>query len=540
MHEQFGYCLKAYSDRLTLTIVSRPEEDHTEISDGETEIFYAASFCPEETAVRVECNVYGNLDMWLAMIREGKVKAMNAESDLTEIRRVFPVVQEIFNLEMFAHIYKTKGLQFRQLIPSGREKEYFTLQKDELPENITGDDAVIRTRIHKLPNEEMLLEIDVALYHGKRHARMLVSEDYVYSEEPLELSYLFYLESIVTGESIESDVAVFSERYPSFGLSEYWKNDGRNILLPLLSGNYHKGTELLSKSGCVGAAAYRNLRELYRNPVEYSDVKSFLGVPVSIARKVSLEELKTVRGLFAKLSEIWNYDRSFLDVPAFTCTMLCFIAENNIPHREQHREGWDLISDFSDDQVKGIIRYLASGRVEDYELFRDYLFICRRLHEFPGGLTPRNLTWAHDTAVEMDKEQANEKLAEQFRLRVSEPSYTELITEAEPDVKVFEKDLYMIIAPKEMGDLFRESAGMHNCVRIYAGQVAAGATKIYMMRRRRNLEASFVTIQVTGNRIVQVKAAYNKPADADAQNFILKWAAIKELRIDTSDIRRTA
>lgn len=137
------------------------------------------------------------------MIREGKVKAMNAEGDLTEIRKVFPVVQEIFNMEMFAHIYKTKGLRFKQLIPSGQEKEYFTLQKEVLPENITGDDAAILTRIHKLPDGEMLLEIDVALYHGKRHARMLISEDYVYSEELLELSYLFYLESIVTGESTD-------------------------------------------------------------------------------------------------------------------------------------------------------------------------------------------------------------------------------------------------------------------------------------------------------------------------------------------------
>lgn len=61
-----------------------------------------------------------------------------------------------------------------------------------------------------------------------------------------------------------------------------------------------------------------------------------------------------------------------------------------------------------------------------------------------------------------------------------------------------------------------------------------------MMRKRQIPDTSFVTIQVDGNRIVQVKAAYNKPANTDAQNFILKWAVIKELRIDTSDIRRTA
>lgn len=61
MHEQFGYCLKAYSDRLTLTIVSKPEEDHTGRSDGETEILYAASFCLEETTLMLNAIYMGIL-----------------------------------------------------------------------------------------------------------------------------------------------------------------------------------------------------------------------------------------------------------------------------------------------------------------------------------------------------------------------------------------------------------------------------------------------------------------------------------------------
>lgn len=434
MCEQFAYYLKAYADRMTLTIVSSSAEDHTGISDGETEILYVASFFSREKVIYVECNVYGNLDMWLAMIREGKVRHIGVEENLQEIRKVFPVVQEVFNLEMFAHIYRTKGLKFNPMIQLGQEKEYFTLQKEKLPEDITGDDAVIRTRLHKLPDENLLLEIDVALYHGKRHAQLLISEDYVYSEELLELSYMFYLEDIVVGESTEADINAFSQRYPSSGLAEYWKNNGRNILLPLLSSNYHKGIELLSKSGCVGEA----------------------------------------------------------------------------------------------------------GKVEDYELFKDYLHICSLINEYPGGLTPRNLTWSHDIALEMVRETENKKHADEFRFQVLESSYTELITESGPDSHFFENDQYMIMAPKRIEDLVQESIGMHNCVRIYSVRVASGDTKIYMMGRRQNPDVSFVTIQVDGNRIVQVKAAYSKLADEDAQSFIRKWASIKKLRIDTSDIRRTA
>lgn len=65
--------------------------------DEEMEILYAASFRSGEKGIHVDCNVYGNLDMWLALIREGKVRTINAEDDLTEIREVFPVVQEILS-----------------------------------------------------------------------------------------------------------------------------------------------------------------------------------------------------------------------------------------------------------------------------------------------------------------------------------------------------------------------------------------------------------------------------------------------------------
>lgn len=85
---------------------------------------------------------------------------------------------------MFAHINKTKGLKFNQLISPRQDKEYFTLQYNRHLENITGDNAVVQTRMHKLPDEKMVLEIDIALYHGKRYAQMFISENYVYSEKP--------------------------------------------------------------------------------------------------------------------------------------------------------------------------------------------------------------------------------------------------------------------------------------------------------------------------------------------------------------------
>ena len=533
MSDPYYYHLKANKDRLTLMIESPAEKNIKEI-------LYSVSFFSKEKEIRVGCNLYGSLDMWLNMIREEEVKAVNPENNLEEIRKVFPVVQEIFSLEMFAHIYKTKGLHFKPVIESGAEKEYLTLHRDLLSQNITGNDVVIRTKLHKLTDKNLILEIDVALFHGKRHVQILISEDYIYSAEALELSYLFYMENIVVGESTEADITEFSERYPSFGLSEYWKNGGRNILLPLLSGNYHKGIELLSKSGCCGAAAYQNLPELYRHPAEYTDVRSFLGIPVSVVRKCSLEHLMKVDGLFTKIAEIWDYDKSMLDVPIYTVPMLRFIKENDISHRIQPDSRRTLIDAFSEGQVKKIIQYLAANPVLDYDMFQGYLHICSLIHEYPAGMTPGNLPRAFDIAVRMYQGLENRRLAETFRMRVSELSYTELTTETGLDSRLFEKDQYMIIAPGSLEDLARESTIMHNCVCFYSEQVVRGVTKIYLLRKRQNPSIPFVTIQVDADRVVQVKAAYNRPAGAEIQLFIRKWAAIKGLRIDTEDIGRTA
>ncbi len=533
MSDIYYYHLKAYKDRLTLAIES-PAEKNTK------EILYSVSFFPEEKEIRIGCNLYGSLDMWLNMIREGEIRAVNAEDDLAEIRKVFPVVQEIFSLEMFAYIYKTKGLHFKPLIESGKEKEYLTLHREILSQNITGNDAVIRTKLHKLPDKNLILEIDVALFHGKRHVQILISEDFTYSVEALELSFLFYLERIVVGESTEADIMEFSRCYPSFGLSEYWKNGGQNILLPLLSGNYHKGIELLSKSGCCGTAAYKNLPELYRNPAEYTDVRSFLGVPVSVVRKISLEHLKKVDGLFTKIAEIWDYNRSILDVPAYTVPMFRFIKENDISHRMQPDSRRTPFHAFSEEQVVKIIRYLAADPLLDYEMFRGYLHICSLIHAYPAGMTPGNLPRAFDVAVRMYRELENRRLSEDFRMRVSEFSYAELTTETGPDRMLFEEDQYMIIAPGNLEDLARESTIMHNCVCFYSERIVRGVTKIYLLRKRKNPSIPFVTIQVDADRVVQVKTAYNRLADAEIQLFIRKWAAIKGLLIDTEDIGRTA
>ena len=154
-------------------------------------------------------------------------------------------------------------------------------------------------------------------------------------------------------------------------------------------------------------------------------------------------------------------------------------------------------------------------------------------------MTPANLKQAHDMAVDIKTDMENHKMAEAFRRQVSSPEYLELTTNTETDKEIFGKDPYVVKAPSVPRELVEESAAMHHCVRMYADLVAKGATKIFFLRQRKQQSVPFVTIEVNGKRVIQVKAAYNKKADIRAQRFVRKWAAVKGLQITTPDMRES-
>lgn len=543
--QDYFYLLEAEGDHLSFHVVTpvlylRPGFKDRYKGGGWKRVF-SAELYQGSREVRISRSKYGNLDMWLALIRQGRVRPAMTEEDSTVARRVFPTVQGIYSLQMLVHIYKTKGLEYRNLLPEGTEDSMFSMRNMRLPGDVGGEDTVLFTNLHEIAEDELLLEINMARYSGKRHIRLLISEHYLYAGELPDLKELFSLENVVAGAGTEEDVHRFAERYPSFGLEAYWENGGRNLLLPLLSGEYHQGIELLAKSGCCAAAAFPGLSELLLDPLLYTNVKEMLGVPVSVVRKLRPEHFRLLPNVIEILSKIWKYNPRFLSVPqdAYTVPMLRFLAENNIT-REPGADGhWALLRGFDDRQVFRMIKYLASGKTEDYELYRDYLYCCRQIGEYPGGLTPANLKQAHDMAVDIKTDMENHKMAEAFRRQVSSPEYLELTTNTETDKEIFGKDPYVVKAPSVPRELVEESAAMHHCVRMYADLVAKGATKIFFLRQRKQQSVPFVTIEVNGKRVIQVKAAYNKKADIRAQRFVRKWAAVKGLQITTPDMRES-
>lgn len=91
MSGQFGYYLKAYIDRLTLSIASLPKKEYVGMFEEEMEIRHIAFYLGKKQ-IHVECDGYGSMNMWSAFIWEGKIKFIGAVNELTEIRKEFSVV----------------------------------------------------------------------------------------------------------------------------------------------------------------------------------------------------------------------------------------------------------------------------------------------------------------------------------------------------------------------------------------------------------------------------------------------------------------
>ncbi len=82
---------------------------------------------------------------------------------------------------------------------------------------------------------------------------------------------------------------------------------------------------------------------------------------------------------------------------------------------------------------------------------------------------------------------------------------------------------YMIIAPKTPKDMIDEGQMQSNCVASYIDRVANGHTMIFFMRLRKEPERSLVTIEVRDNRLVQVKARFNKRPTDEQNEAVETW-----------------
>lgn len=91
---------------------------------------------------------------------------------------------------------------------------------------------------------------------------------------------------------------------------------------------------------------------------------------------------------------------------------------------------------------------------------------------------------------------------------------------------------YSIVVPEAPKDVQREGAAMNNCVASYVRSILKGQCQIVFMRKNKELDKSYVTVEIRDGRIVQAKASCNQSISEEDYKFLETYAKIKSLSID--------
>lgn len=133
-------------------------------------------------------------------------------------------------------------------------------------------------------------------------------------------------------------------------------------------------------------------------------------------------------------------------------------------------------------------------------------------------LMPANLGDAHDRAAEeyrrvlqrqRDREERQRRKKEAERLKEKEKAY-ELRREKLERKYAAEIDGYVIIVPKNAQEILDEGRILKHCVAGYAERHIAGVTTILFMRKKKAVDKPFLTIEMNGNRLIQIHGFKNE------------------------------
>ena len=170
--------------------------------------------------------------------------------------------------------------------------------------------------------------------------------------------------------------------------------------------------------------------------------------------------------------------------------------------------------------TKKELEYVRTLTEEQYSLYEDYLRMAKNTNKYPGGLYPKSLKQSHDVLVTYINQLREAKNNLVFEEAVQDESYLSLL---------YEEPKYSILAPRTANDLVNESYQLSHCVRSYISRVATRQTRIYFMRLNLQKAKPLITIEVNGDRIVQVRGKANREPNGEENNFVYRWAIEKSL-----------
>ena len=177
--------------------------------------------------------------------------------------------------------------------------------------------------------------------------------------------------------------------------------------------------------------------------------------------------------------------------------------------------------------VSDILKYIKKQErknkikpTESLYLLKDYIAMCDYLNVKPY-FKPDNIKKAHDEItpwfnqyIDKQKEKENKKYEKGF------------ITQKKRLEKyLYEDENLKVVIPESPNDLIAEGQNQHNCVAGYIRRYAEQEATIFFIRKKDNLDESYITIKINekSHKVIEAKYKYNEKLNSQDKEFVEKW-----------------
>ena len=95
----------------------------------------------------------------------------------------------------------------------------------------------------------------------------------------------------------------------------------------------------------------------------------------------------------------------------------------------------------------------------------------------------------------------------------------------------YENDKFCVRVPKELSEIQTEGIMLHHCVGGYCHSHATGNTNILFLRRKGAEDVSFYTIEIRGDRVIQIHGLYNRWLGNNPEAVPFMYEYLKQLGV---------
>lgn len=298
--------------------------------------------------------------------------------------------------------------------------------------------------------------------------------------------------------------------------------------------NYVKGNygymQVLSNAGFPNITRFYETSSYYSENVinrQGTNPKDIIGLPKFLLKylrenqNVGTFEIKQIKNALKKVDG--NRFRELMEIvkDESSVSELCRALDNLI----------EIHDTYGYNNIKKLTLYLfrevrmnqgITSPQSSAGLLRDYIRMATKLGvEFEKY--PKSLKKEHDIL------QMNYRVQEDA---IKKKEFAEVVEK--DDYKEFEYECktFSIVSPKEMDDLVKEGSELSHCVASYVTDIVSKRCKIFFLRKTKNIDMPFATVETRGNNVRQARGYANRTLTQEERDFLAEWAEKKNLQLN--------